>query len=179
MAALLGSALLGCAVLTGCQAAASGDVPVASAGHASTTSSAGRVALSVPMELREVVGTAPCTSQSPSQSTTSATVLRDVDGVDCYQVTAPLMTLQQLDAISATNQPPASQYAITMTLTSSDAQNFATLTQQHDQQELAFVVRGTVLSTETIARPITNGIVQLQGNFTQDDANRLVRQITS
>jgi preprotein translocase subunit SecD len=177
----MGSVLIGCAVLTGCQAAASGDVSVASAGRVSATSSAGQVALSVPVELRLVLETAPCTSPSPSQSTvsaSSATVLRDVDGVDCYQVTAPLMTLQQLNAISATNQPPASQYAITMTLTSSDAQSFAALTAQHAQQQLAFVVRGTVLSTETIAQPITNGVVQLQGNFTQDDANRLVRQIT-
>jgi preprotein translocase subunit SecD len=174
--------LLGCAVLSGCQAAMSADVPVASTGHASATPSTGQVALSVPVELRQVLETSPCTSQSPSQPTTSATpatVLRDVDGVDCYQVTAPLMTLQQLNAINVTNQPPTSQYAITMTLTSSDAQNFAALTAQHAQQQLAFVVRGTVLSTAAIAQPVTNGVVQLQGNFTQDDANRLVRQITS
>jgi preprotein translocase subunit SecD len=182
MACLLGLALLGCAVLSGCQAATSSDVPAASAGHVSTTSSAGQVALSVPMELRQVLETAPCTSQSPSQPTTSgssSTVLRDVDDVDCYQVTVPLMTFQQLNAISVTNQPPASQYSITMTLTASDAQSFAALTAQHAQQQLAFVVRGTVLSAETIAQPVTNGVVQLQGNFTQDDANRLVRQITS
>jgi preprotein translocase subunit SecD len=99
--------------------------------------------------------------------------------VDCYQVTAPLMVFQQLNAISVTNQPPASQYAITMTLTRSDAQTFAALTAQHDQQPIAFVVRGTVLASQTIAQPVTSGLVQLQGNFTQDDANRLVRQITS
>ena len=181
-ACLLGLVLLGSAVLTGCEGTANGDVPAASAGHASSPSSAGQVALAVPVELRQVLQTAPCTSQSPSQPTTSASssmMLRDVDGVDCYQVTAPLMALQQLNAITVTNQPPASQYAITMTLTSSDAQTFATLTAQHGQQQLAFVVRGTVLSTETIAQPITNGVVRLQGNFTQDDANRLVRQITS
>ena len=186
IARLLGLVLLACAVLSGCQAATSSDVPAASAGHVSTTSSAGQVALSVPVELRQVLETAPCTSQSPAQSPSqpttsgsSSTVLRDVDDVDCYQVTVPLMTFQQLNAISVTNQPPASQYSITMTLTSSDAQSFAALTAQHAQQQFAFVVRGTVLSAETIAQPVTNGVVQLQGNFTQDDANRLVRQITS
>jgi preprotein translocase subunit SecD len=66
-----------------------------------------------------------------------------------------------------------------MTLTPSDAQNFASLTEQHDRQQLAYVVRGTVLSTQAIAQPVTNGVLQLQGNFSQDDANRLVRQITS
>lgn len=180
IAALLGSALLACAVLSGCQAAASGDVPAASAGRASTAPSAGQVALSVPVELRQVLQTSPCTSQSPSQPTNSASssVLRDVDGVDCYQVTAPLMVFQQLNAISVTNQPPASQYAITMTLTPSDAQTYAALTVRHDQQQIAFVVRGTVLATQDITQPVTNGVVQLQGNFTQDDANRLIRQIT-
>lgn len=182
IAVLLGMVLLVCTALSGCQAATS-EAPAASTGHASGTTSAGRVALAVPVELREVLGTSPCTQQTPSQPTTSAgpvsTVLHDVDGVDCYQVSVPLMELQQLNAITVASQPPASQWVISMTLTPSDAQTYAALTAQHAQQQLAFVVRGTVLSTQIIAQPVTSGVVQLQGNFTQDDANRLVRQITS
>jgi preprotein translocase subunit SecD len=182
---LLGMVLLACGLLSGCQAA-NGDVPAASGGRASGTPSSGQVALAVPVELRLVLGTSPCT-QTPSTTTTSAiattpsapATMHDVDGVDCYQVSAPLMELQQLNTIGVASQPPASQWVITMTMTSPDAQTFAALTTQHDQQQLAFVVRGTVLSTQTVAQPITNGIVQLQGNFTQDDANRLVHQITS
>ena len=56
-AGLLGSVLLGCAVLTGCQAATSDNVPSVAAGHASTASSAGQVALAVPVELRQVLET--------------------------------------------------------------------------------------------------------------------------
>jgi preprotein translocase subunit SecD len=107
------------------------------------------------------------------------TVLHDVDGVDCYQVSVPLMELQQLDAISVASQPPASQWVITMRMTTSDAQSFAALTTERTKQQLAFVVRGTVFATQAVAAPVTNGVVQLQGNFTEDDANRLVRQITS
>ena len=181
IAGLLGLVLLMCCALSGCQGTASGDVPAAAGGHTSIAPSAGQVALSVPVELRQVLETAPCTTQNPSTTTSSpaTTVLRDVDGVDCYQVTAPLMVFQQLDAITVTTQPPASQYVISMTLTTSDTQAFAALTAQHDRQQLAYVVRDTVLSAQTIAQPITNGVVQLQGNFSQDDANRLVRQITS
>lgn len=182
IAVLLGMVLLVCAALSGCQAAIS-DTPAASTGHASGTTSAGRVALAVPVELREVLSTSPCTQQTPSPPTTSAgpatTILHDVDGVDCYQVSGPLMELQQLNAITVASQPPASQWVISMTLTPSDAQTYAALTAEHAQQQLAFVVRGTVLSTQTIAQPVTGGVVQLQGNFTQDDANRLVHQITS
>ena len=159
------------------------------------TPTAGQVALAVPVELRRVLGTAPCTPQTASPTTTSATsateaalaepvssaptILHDVDGVDCYQVSVPLMELQQLDVISVASMPPASQWVITMKMTTSDAQSFAALTTERTQQQLAFVVRGTVFATQAIAAPITNGVVQLQGNFTQDDANRLVRQITS
>lgn len=187
IAILLGMALLVCSALSGCQSATS-DAAAASAGHASGATSAGRVALAVPVELRQVLGSAPCTQETPSQPTTSAPsatsagaaiTLHDVDGADCYQVSAPLMELQQLDAINVASQPPASQWVISMTLTPSDAQTYAALTAQHEQQQLAFVVRGIVLSTQTIAQPVTGGVVQLQGNFTQDDANRLVRQITS
>jgi preprotein translocase subunit SecD len=168
-------------LVCGCQGAGSADMPAVSAGNAAATPSAGQVALSVPVELREVLQSAPCTTQNPVTTTSSAadTVLRDVDGVDCYQVSPPLMEFQQLDAINVASQPPASQYVISMTLTPSDAQNFASLTEQHDRQQLAYVVRGTVLSTQAIAQPVTNGVLQLQGNFSQDDANRLVRQITS
>jgi hypothetical protein len=181
---LLGMVLLVCSVLSGCQAATS-DAPAASTGHVSAPPSAGQVALAVPVELRLIYGTSPCTPQSPGATTTSATaaltqtVLHDVDGADCYQVSGPLMELQQLNAISVASQPPASQWVISMTLTSSDAQTFAALTAQHTRQQLAFVLRGTVLSTQTIAAPVTSGVVQLDGNFTQDDANRLLRQITS
>ena len=186
IAILSGMALLVGSALSGCQGTTD-DTPAAAGGHASAPTSAGQVALAVPVELRQVLGSSPCTPQTASPTTTSAIAtspgtpitLHDVDDVDCYQVSGPLMELQQLDAISVASQPPASQWVITMTLTPSDAQSFAALTAQHDQQELAYVVRGTVLSTQTLTQPITSGTVQLEDNFTQDDANRLVRQITS
>jgi hypothetical protein len=194
IAILLSMVLPVCSALTGCQAATGASAPAAS-GHAGSTPTVGQVALAVPVELREVLGTSPCTPQTPGPTTTSAastvkagavaqpvsgapTVLRDVDGVDCYQVSPPLMELQQLDSINAVNQPPATQWVITMTMTTSDAKTFAALTTQHNREQFAFVVRGTVLSTENLLSPITNGVVQLGGDFTQDDANRLVRQIT-
>lgn len=193
---LLGMVLLVCSVLTGCQAATS-DAPTASGPH--PTAAAGQVALAVPVELRQVLASAPCTPQTSSPTTTSVasatsateagavvakpvsttpTTMHDVDGVDCYQVSVPLMALQQLDTISVTSQPPASQWVITITMTAPDAQSFAALTAERAKQQVAFVVRGTVLATQTITAPITNGVVQLQGNFTQDDAKRLIRQIT-
>lgn len=198
IAILLGMVLLVCSALTGCQAANGANTPTAATGHGTGTATVGQVPLAVPVELREVLGTSPCTPQTPSAPTTSAvattaamegvvlaqpaavapTILRDVDGVDCYQVSPPLMELQQLDAINVASQPPAAQWVITMTMTSSDAKSFAVITAQHSREDLAFVVRGTVLSTQTIVSPIANGIVQLDGNFSQDDANRLVRQIT-
>jgi preprotein translocase subunit SecD len=188
---LLGMVLLVCSVLTGCQGTTS-DAPTASGPR--PNAAAGQVALAVPVELRQVLSSAPCAPQTSSPTTTSAasateavvakpvstapTTMHDVDGVDCYQVSVPLMALQQLDTISVTSQPPASQWVITMTMTSADAQSFAALTAERTQQQLAFVVRGTVLATQTISAPITNGVVQLQGNFTQEDAKRLIRQIT-
>ncbi len=183
IAFLLGTVLLSCTALTGCEAASGANTPNnAASGHASGTPTVGQVPLAVPVELREVLGTSPCTRQNPSPTTTStastSAVLRDVDGVDCYQVSPPLMELQQLDSINVTNQPPATQWVITMTMTASDAKSFATITTQHSREQFAFVVRGTVLSTQTIDSPVTDGTVQLDGNFTQDDANRLVRQIT-
>lgn len=117
-------------------------------------------------------------SLAPSSVVAPPTTLHDVDGVDCYQVSAPLLVLQQLNAINISSQPPASRWVITMTMTPSDAQSLTAVTQDHPGQQFAFVVRDTVLSAQSIPQPITNGIVQIAGNFTQDDANRLMRQIT-
>ncbi len=186
-------------LLAGCQAAVSGDTPTAAGGRTSVATVAGQVALAVPVELRQVFATSPCTTGTPVPTTTSVTeansaasgtqlplndaaipptILHDVDGVDCYQVGAPLLVLQQLDSIGVSSQPPASQWVITMTLTPSDAQSFATVTEAHAGQQFAFVVRDTVLSAQSIQQSITNGTVQIAGDFSQEDANRLMRQIT-
>jgi len=127
----------------------------------------------------EPVNSAAIAESLPSASVLAPpTTLHDVDGVDCYQVSTPLLVLQQLNAINVSSQPPASQWVITMTMTPSDAQSLTAVTQDHPGQQFAVVVRDTVLSAQSIPQPITNGIVQIAGNFTQDDANRLMRQIT-
>jgi preprotein translocase subunit SecD len=184
-------------VLAGCQAAASGDTQAAASGRNSVPSAPGQVALTVPVEVRQVLATAPCTAANsagnltPPVTSASSTpigtalsgnaapaTLHDVDGVDCYQVSAPLLVLQQLNSINVSSQPPTSQWVITMTMTQTNTQSFAAVTEQHAGQQFAFVVRDTVLSAQTIPQPITNGVVQIAGNFSQDDANRLMRQIT-
>jgi len=74
------------------------------------------------------------------------------------------------------------QYAVTVTLTGSGAQAFAELTRNLSSlepplNELAIIVDGVVISAPAVASVIANGIMQISGGFTKDEATNLADDI--
>jgi hypothetical protein len=179
------TAVVGSVALAGCQSVAAGTTHTAvHAGMAAPTSAAGRVPLAVPVELRRVLREYPCgtatntttpgatTTLAPPSASTSRDV-RDLDGADCFDLTPPLLTVRRLQSIAVASDSADDDWVINLTLTRQDATVLAGL---NTGQELAVVVRGTVLATPTVAGDSTE--VQISDNFSQADAQRVMRQIT-
>ncbi|TDP91965.1 SecDF P1 head subdomain-containing protein [Labedaea rhizosphaerae] len=68
-------------------------------------------------------------------------------------------------------------WVVTVRLTSAGAAAFGQLTSAHVNQQLAIVVDDVVVSAPTIQSAITDGVVQISGTFTQDEATGLADSI--
>lgn len=68
-------------------------------------------------------------------------------------------------------------WVVTVRLTSAGAAAFSQLTSAHVNEQLAIVVDDVVVSAPTIQSAINDGVVQISGNFTQDEATRLADSI--
>lgn len=191
---IIGLGMLAMAALAGCQSTVDGQAASAAGSTTQQAQSApaGPVQLSVPIELRGVGQQyqcqAPTTSPQPTSVPSSGfgsmgqptAVMHDLNGTNCYTVTQPLLVLQSLASISVVQAQPTggNDWGIDLKLAPRDRQAFATLTQARVGTQIALVVRGAVLSAPTIEQPIVNGDVQISGDYSQDDARRIVRQIT-
>jgi preprotein translocase subunit SecD len=177
-------ALAGCTSRTG-GAPAKDDSPVV-----------GSTNLVVPIELRPVVeqGTSPSAapsasasaspsasaSASPSASASappSQTQLPDPSG-EQLTLAEPVMTIEHLDRAEILFDQPNSTWALSIDLTDEDTAAFADWTADHVNERLAMVVDDEVLIAPTIQSAITDGVVQITGNYTQDEVKELLDKIT-
>lgn len=104
--------------------------------------------------------------------------MRDLEGADCFDVGQPEMVLQNLEAIGVSSTSTTDQWEINLVLTPQDATSFAKLTGSLAGQQLAIVVRDTVLATPSFTAPVTNGDVRIAGALNEEEAKRLAHQIT-
>jgi preprotein translocase subunit SecD len=150
-------------VLAGCSAEVTGapakdDSPVV-----------GPVDLVVPIELHPVLE--PAATAPPS-----TTELPDPSG-ESLTLAEPVMTIERLDRAEVMLDQ-AQQWTLSIDLTDEDAAEFAAWTADHVGERLAMVVDGKVVIAPTIQSAITGGIVQIAGNYTQDEIRDLLDTIT-
>jgi hypothetical protein len=176
--------------LAGCQGGGTA-LPESGAAATPRTDLAGAVLLAVPVELRQLVREYPCgaspTAVPPSGGAMAPVVpvttapgsgatMRDLDGADCFVLSQPLLTMQRLTSIRLDNSSQPGETVIDLGLTQQEASSLAALTGGRTGEQLAVVVRGTVLATPTITGRST--ALQIADDFSQDDAQRVMRQIT-
>jgi hypothetical protein len=131
----------------------------------------GRHTLSHPVGLRPVAAVydGPCRSGDLA------------GGGECYRLGGG-MTLAAVDDISVDSGSNGDS-VVTLSLRSADRKRFTHLTERLSAQSpphnrLAIVVRGRVVSAPAVVQTITGGQVQIAGNYTEDEAQRLVDRIT-
>jgi preprotein translocase subunit SecD len=128
-----------------------------------TSPTVGAVSLVVPVELRPVADE-------------GTTVLKDPTTGESLALADPIMTIEQLDGaeISSDN----GTWALVLHLNTKDTRTFADWTSAHTGERLAIVIDGDVVVAPTIQAAITGGDVQVSGNYTRDDVEKLLDEIT-
>jgi preprotein translocase subunit SecD len=144
-------------VLAGC------GTEVGGAPEKDTSPTVGAVSLVVPVELRPVADE-------------GTTVLKDPTTGDSLTLADPIMTIERLDGaeISGDN----GMWALVLHLNTKDTRTFADWTTAHTGERLAVVIDGEVVVAPTVQAAITGGDVQVSGNYTQDDVEKLLDEIT-
>jgi hypothetical protein len=161
---ILSSALGGCAVV---DRLGGGD------DDAPTASAAGT--LSEPLQLRQVTAVAPPPCDSGMLGSTKAT--------ECYQLAEESFNIVRVKDIRSGVAEGSPDFVVMLTLYPDDAKTFGELTarlakEQEPRNQLAVVVDDKVVTAPVIMDAITGGEVQIVGNFTQQSAADLVKQLT-
>ena len=107
---------------------------------------------------------------------TGGLTLTDRDGKQ-YVVGEVELDGTKVTSAQASFEANYGSWVVTVRLTSAGAAEFAQLTSAHVNQQLAIVVDNVVVSAPVIQAAITDGVVQISGTFTQDDATRLADSI--
>lgn len=129
--------------------------------------SVGPVSLVVPIEMRPVIG--------PSSTEPSGTELPDPSGAR-LTLADPIMVVERLDGAEIENT--TGSWALNLDLTDDDAATFADWTAGHVGEQLAMVVDGKIVVAPEIQAAITGGNVQISGNYTRDEIDDLLDEIT-
>ena len=135
----------------------------------------GAVNLVVPIELRPVVeqgtSTGPSTSAVPDGDE-----LPDPSG-ELLTLAEPMMVVEELAGAEVKTNETA-QWVLNLDLTDEDAKTFGDWTADHVNERLAMVIDGEIVIAPTIQGAITDGEVQITGNYTQTEIRALLDKIT-
>ncbi|GAA2114795.1 SecDF P1 head subdomain-containing protein [Actinomadura alba] len=133
-------------------------------------------------QLRRPLGIQQVTEVTPGACTDGSGVPA-FDGTECYRL-APGMTVTRVERIEAALSPNGgSGWHVQIDLVPADGTAFGSLTrqvagEQSPRNQLALVVDGRVVSAPAVQEAITGGQVQISSNFSRQEAERLVRQMT-
>lgn len=140
----------------------------------------GATDLVVPIELCPVVEPGTSASAEPSatpSATPSQKHLPDPSG-EQLTLAEPVMTIERLDRAEVIFDKVNSTWALSIDLTDEDTAAFADWTADHVNERLAMVVDDEVIIAPTIQSAITDGVVQITGDYTQDEVKDLLDKIT-
>jgi preprotein translocase subunit SecD len=71
-----------------------------------------------------------------------------------------------------------SAWVLRLTFTDDGTKTWGDFTSSHVQEQVAIVLRTKVLSAPTIQAPILDGITEISGNFSREEAQRLADQLS-
>jgi hypothetical protein len=96
-------------------------------------------------------------------------------GPACYQVEDGI-AIRRVNDIHA-QRGASGTYEVSISLLPPDRRAFARLTRAMVGRDVAFVVRGRLVTATRVETPITRGKILISGNPTRADADRLVREL--
>ena len=96
-------------------------------------------------------------------------------GPACYQVGKGI-SVRKVNDIHA-QRTATGGHEVSISLLPADRRAFSTLTRSMVGRDVAFVVRGRLVTATRVESPITKGKVIISGNFSRPDADRLIHEL--
>jgi preprotein translocase subunit SecD len=127
----------------------------------------GPVDLVVPIEMYPVV----------EDGSAGTTRLPDPEGAQ-LTLAEPIMTVERLDSAEMKLDPNTGGWILNIDMTDQDAKTFGDWTTAHTGERLAMVIDDEVVVAPEIQGAITGGEVQISGNFTRDEIEKLLDKLT-
>ena len=122
--------------------------------------------LVVPIEMRPVLDS-------------GGTVLKDPGTGESLSLDEPMMTVEHLDGAEIKyDDQNGNNWLLLIHLNDTDTRTFGDWTTEHTGERLAIVIDGEVIVAPTIQSAITQGDIQLVGDFTKDEVQDLLDKIT-
>jgi preprotein translocase subunit SecD len=139
-------------------------------------------------DFRPVLASTTCDPGSSSEGAGEQITLCTLDGTEGLVlgpsgVSGKTITSASAEQITTSAGTTTASWAVTVRFDQQGATDLRTLTEQlsgksQGENRLAIVLDGQVLSAPTVTSAISDGVVQISGNFTQDDAKALAQQLT-
>jgi preprotein translocase subunit SecD len=139
-------------------------------------------------EFRPVLASTTCDPTAPRQGAGEQITLCTLDGSEGLAlgpvgVSGQTITSVNADQLTNGAGSPLGSWAVTIRFDQDGAIALRTLTEQlsgksNGENRLAIVLDGQVLSAPVVASTISDGVVQISGSFTQDEAQSLAQQLT-
>jgi preprotein translocase subunit SecD len=139
-------------------------------------------------DFRPVLASTTCDPAAPRQGDGEQITLCTLDEAEGFVlgpsgVTGQAITSASADHMTSSAGTTVATWAVTVRFDQEGAIALRTLTEQLsgkslDENRLAIVLDGHVLSAPSVASPISDGVVQISGSFTQDEAEALAQQLT-
>jgi hypothetical protein len=131
-----------------------------------------------PLQLRPVTEIAqpPCASGLVAGA--------DADEASCYRLADETLTIERVKDLEIVYPKENPEFAVQLTLYPDDAKAFGELTgrlakEQSPKNQIAVVVDGKVVTAPAVMEAITGGDIQITGNFSRPDAEKLIEQLRS
>jgi preprotein translocase subunit SecD len=112
-------------------------------------------------------------SASPTTATGVSEQLPSLDGRTSYQLGPVAMSGTVVRSAAADFSQQGNGWEVSVALDATGTRQFADLTARLQNQQLAIVVAGRVVSAPTIESAITGGQIQISGSFNRSDAEGL------
>jgi preprotein translocase subunit SecD len=146
----------------------------------------GPVDLVIPIEMRPVLEQTgpsgspalPPSDQPVATSALPSTTVLPGQGGEQLTLAEPVMTVERLERAEVTMEKTSATWVLVLDLTAEDTAAFAEWTSEHIDERLAMVIDGEVVIAPTIQGAITDGGVQITGNYTQSEIRDLLDKIT-
>jgi preprotein translocase subunit SecD len=139
-------------------------------------------------DFRPVLASTTCDPSAPQQGAGEQVTLCTLDGTEGLVlgpsgVTGQSITSASADQLTNSAGGPLSGWAVTVRFDQEGAIALRALTEQlsgksQGENRLAIVLDGHVLSAPAVTSSLNDGVIQISGTFTQDEAETLAQQLT-